>query len=387
MLKNIGASIDIGSFTIKIIVGEFQKGETNPKVIGVAEYPTAGMKNGNIVNSSDLVKSLKNALLLAEKNSGVKITKAFVSVNHISLKGEIATSITQVSKSNGEVENIDINKALALCEENLNLENKKILHIFPISYKLDGREITGRIEGMFGSKLEIKSLIITCSKQHIEDLVNVIAEANVETTELIAAPYASSLASLSKKQKNVGVALVNIGAETMSVLVFENENPIFLQTFKIGSSDITNDIALGFKIELEKAENIKLGNYKEEILKKKLEEIINARTEDMLELIGNSLKKIKRAELLPAGVIFIGGGAKTNGLCELSKNILKLPSKIGDTDFFGNVKTKLRDPVLFVTLGLLITNKNIEEENHNDFSKILKRFIKTLKTNIKQLLP
>ena len=140
--------------------------------------------------------------------------------------------------------------------------------------------------------------------------------------DIFASPIAASNITLSEKQKIVGVALVNIGSETVSLCVFENELPVLVHTFSIGSSDITNDIALGFKIPLEQAESLKLGNMEEEFSKKKLDEIIEARFSDIFELIENYLKKIKRAELLPAGIVFIGGGSNTPGVEELSKSAL-----------------------------------------------------------------
>src|SRR3989338_9484128 len=187
---------------------------------------------------------------------------------------------------------------------------------------------------MRGTKLEAKALFITYSLQHLEDLLGAIAEAGVETIDVIASAIAISNIALSEKQKIVGVALVNIGDQTTSLSVFENGLLMSVHTFSIGSSDITNDIALGFKIPLEKAEELKLGNVAEEFSKKKLDEIIEARLCDIFESIENNLKKIKRAELLPAGIVFAGGGANISGLTELSKSILKLPSSIGTSEIF-----------------------------------------------------
>jgi len=209
----------------------------------------------------------------------------------------------------------------------------------------------------------------------------------VEPTDVIASPIAGSHIALSKRQKIVGSALVNIGAETVSLAVFENGSLMSLQSFSIGSSDITNDIALGFKIPLEKAEKFKLGNISEDYSKKKLDEIIEARLSDIFELIENHLKKIKRNELLPAGVVFIGGGANIHRLEELSKSALKLPSRIGTAEIFGNVKTKLRDTAWFTALGLITSGSDNDGYSKRPFSNLFKDLKNTIKSIAKQFLP
>ena len=185
----------------------------------------------------------------------------------------------------------------------------------------------------------------------------------------------------------MGTALVNIGSETTSIAVFENGLLTALQTFSIGGGDITNDIALGLKIPLETAESFKLGNIYEDYSKKKLDEIIEARLSDIFELIENHLKKIKRAELLPAGIAFIGGGANIKGLEEFSKSALKLPSRIGTCEIFGNTKTKLRDPAWFVALGLLTSQKNDDNNMPGSFGNFFKDLKKSIKSSLKQLMP
>ena len=374
----------MGSSATRVVVGEFLKGEKNPKIIGIGESETKGVRHGYVVNFSDAINSVKKAVVSAEKSSGIKIKRAFVSINSVTLKSESSTGAAIITKADSEVTSLDIKKAIDESENNLNLGNRKIIQAFPISYKLDGKEVLGRPEGMKGNKLEAKVLYITCSSQHVDDLLSVIAEAGVETIDIIASSIAGSCLALSERQKMVGAGLINIGAETVSMAIFENGLPVYLHTFSIGSSDITNDIALGLKIPLERAEKMKIKNDPEEFSKKKLDEIVVARLSDIFELVENHLKKIKRNELLPAGVVFIGGGSGVNKLEETSKLRLKLPSKVGTTDFFGIVKTKLRDPAWFVVLGLVISCKNSENYPDQGIFKDLKNLIKSM---TKQLMP
>ncbi len=377
----------MGSTTTRVVVGEFLKGEKNPKIIGTGETETKGIRHGYVVNVPEAVASLKNAVSMAEKSSGIKIRRAFVGIGGVTLRGDMANGVGIISKADGEVTNLDINKALQDCEDNLNLNNKKIIKVFPISFKLDGKEILGRPEGMRGTKLEIKALFVTCSISHFEDLLEVVALAGIEPIDVVASPLAGSYIALSEKQKIVGVALVNIGSETVSLSVYENGTLVSLYTFSIGGADITNDIALGMKISLENAERSKLGNIGENFSKKKLDEIIEARLSDIFELIENHLKKIKRNELLPAGIVFIGGSANIPLLEEFSKSALKLPSRIGTTDIFGAIKTKLRDPSWFTVLGLINATDDDSFYPQNSFQNLFKNLKSAIKSNIKQLMP
>lgn len=378
----------MGSSVTRVVVGEFLKGEKNPKIIGAGESATLGLRHGYVVNSSLASASIKKAVESAEQTSGVKIRRAFVSLSGITLRGEISSGSAIISKADGEVTALDINKALADCEDNLSVGNKKIIHTYPISFRLDGKEVLGRLEGMRGTKLEAKALFVTYSVVHLEDLLGAIAEAGVETIGVIASPVAISEIVLGEKQKIVGVALVDIGAETTSLSVFENGAMVSIHTFSIGSTDITNDIALGFKITLNEAEEFKFGNIGEGFSKKKLDEIIEARLCDIFESIENHLKKIKRSELLPAGIVFVGGGAGTPNLIELSKDVLRLPASLGSTDMFGNVKTKLRDSTWFTALGLLSAGRESKGGYSDGSFKGLLRDIKnTFKSSLKQLMP
>ncbi len=391
-MRNISIGIDVGSAMTRVVVGEFLKGEKNPKIIGVGESETRGMRHGYIVDPSLALISVQSAIKMAESSSLVKIKRAFISVSGTSLRGEMSYGSAIVSKADGEVTTLDVNKALEDSENNLNLNNKKVIESFPISFRLDNKEVLGRLEGMHGTKLEVKNLVMTYSIQHLEDLVEILAQAGVETIDVVSAPIAGAEVVLSEKQKIVGVALVNIGSETTTISIFENGLPLSIHSFSIGSSDITNDIALGFKIPLNKAESLKRGILEDLPAqagnpKKKLDEIIEARLSDIFELLENHLKKIKRSELLPAGIVFVGGGANTPNIEELSKSILKLPTSIGTTGIFGNTKTKLRDSSWFVALGLIIGSKDFNAYAEGSFTNLFKEIKGAIKSSIKQLMP
>ena len=329
--------------------------------------------------------------MLAEKSSAIKIHRAYVAVGGIGLSGITGTAQTVVSRADSHVTELDIEKLHALCEESLPanlIQNQKILHSIPISYKLDGKTIpTKNPLDMKGTKLEVKMLFITCLEPHLNDLLEVVDRAGVEVIDCLASPIATSFATLTKLQKTAGCILANIGAETISIIVFENYIPVSLEVFPIGSTDITNDIALGLKIPLEEAESIKLGGISATSYpKKKLDEIISARLSDMFELIENHLKKIGRNGLLPAGIFITGGGGGINNIEEFAKSSLKLPSRVAVINL-GDQKTNLKDSTWAVAYGLCTLGLSKDEKTNLGLrSRVGKSGEKVLGW-IKQFLP
>jgi len=313
--------------------------------------------------------------------ANTKINNALLSVGGISLESVVSHGTATSSRASGEVSGQDIKKTATEAEENLShLTNKRIIHRVPLRYKLDGKEVLGDPVGMIGSKLEVKMLFITCLEQHLNDLVKVVEELGVEVDDIVPSPVAAGQVALNKKQRSVGCALVNIGAETVSIAVFENDTPISLQVFPIGSTDITNDIALGLKIPLDEAEKIKISGPSGVYSKKKLDEIIEARLEDILELIESHLKKINRNGLLPAGIILTGGGAGIATIEDLAKAVLKLPSSIAHPVTSMGGKSPIKDSSWLVAYGLALYGLQKPEEpseaNVTTFINILKKWVK-----------
>lgn len=383
---NYICGIDIGTHTTRVIVTGINKDTHTPEVLATGQATTEGMRLGYITNIDQVASSIKQAVGQAEKTLDSKIRKAFVSIGGISLSSSVSTGSVIISRADQEITQLDINKALADSEENLEILNRKIIHIIPIGYKLDGKDIHGRPEGMRGIKLEVKTLFITCLKQNIEDHITALGLAGIEALDVIASPIASSSILLSSKQKAAGCALIDIGAETVSIAVFENNILISLQVFSIGSMDITKDVALGFKIALEEAESIKLGSViGGDYPKKKIDEIIEARLSDIFELIENHLKRLKRSELLPAGVVIVGGGAHVGRIEELARAQLKLPARVGPVDMAISTRFKIRDHSWYVALGLALSSS--DGSMHSSIGENIKQAKGFFKSIFSQLLP
>lgn len=394
MARNITTGIDIGTYQIKVVVTEYGNGDNGlPKIIGTGFSQSKGLRHGYIINTADTVHAIKIAVSQAEKSSEIRIKKAFVSIGGIGLEEIHSRGGAIVSRADSEITDLDIEKAFKDSEKKVEQKilNRKVLHEIPLRYKIDGAVVLGKPQGMKGSKLEVEMLFITCLEQHLNDLIASVEEAGVAVEDVMASPIAGSFMTLSRAQKVAGSVLANIGAETVSIVVFENNIPISLKVFSIGSSDITNDIALGLKIPLEDAEKVKTGMLGgADFPQKKLDEIITARLSDIFELIESHLKKIGKNGLLPAGIIITGGGSGIATIEDLARAALKLPSKIANGGFGKSIageemRGQIRDSSWAVAYGLCIWGIGAEDDPVG--VKFVKKTGGSILQWVKQFLP
>lgn len=387
MTRNVTVGIDIGTQNTKVMVVEHgrDKNQTSSRIIGTGLVPTKGLKKGFVADSKELIKTIEQVVHEAEVSSGIKIRQATISVGGVTLESRVSRGSSIISRADNEVTHFDIQKALKDAEENLKILNKRIIETIPVIYKLDGREVYGKVEGMRGVRLEITTLFINCENQLLEDIVEAVNAAGIDVVDVIAGPIAASNVALDDRQKTAGCVLVDIGQETTSIIIFEDGSIISLKVFPIGSNMITNELALGLKISLDDAEGIKIGKITSDMPQRKIDDIINKKTTEIFELIQKYLKKINRDERLPAGAILIGGAANIKNIEELSKKILNLPSKM-----HGLKNKNSLDPTWFTAYGLCMSDKeNIQKDN--SYPNFLLRIFHNLKKFFgkigKQLMP
>ncbi len=389
MTRHIAVGIDIGSYQIKVVVAESDPQTKTERIIGTGIAESKGLRHGYIMNSSEVVRSIRKAAAQAEKTSGVQIKKAYLAVGGVGLTGYTSQGAVMVSRGDSEITDLDVKKVQEVCEQEipgpLSL-NRKIINVVPIAYRIDGKTLMGRPQGMKGLKLETRILFISALEQHLNDLIAAVGEAGIIVEDVMAAPLASSLVTLTKAQKVAGVVLANIGAETVSIVVFENNIPISLEVFPIGSNDITNDIALGLKIPLEEAEKVKISGGST-YPRKKLEEIIGARLSDIFELIDSHLRKINRNGMLPAGIVITGGGSDTTSIEDQAKDTLKLPSRIADLIADGVTRPQIKNSMWSVAYGLCIFGLNGDNGYSRNNNGLIKEYFSKLWKFIQQFLP
>ncbi len=400
MARQIVVGIDIGSSEIKVVIAEgvIEHGHTVAKIIATGVSESKGVYRGYIANSQETIKNIEAAVRQAEKIAGFKVKRAYVAFGGIGLGSIVTSGSTIISRADQEITERDITLALEAAEALIPSAvsiNKKVINTVPIEYKMDGKVVWGEALGLKAQKLEVKAIFITALEHHLVDLISTIESAGIEVADVVASPVALSFVTLSKKQKRVGCVLVDIGAETLSIVVFENNNLTSLEVFPIGSSDITNDIALGLKISTEDAERVKLDiDRRLSYPKKKLEEIISARLEDCFELIEKQLKSIDRNALLPGGCVIAGGGAAITNIRSIAENSLKLPAQLAEINLGGVTDGKIRDRSWAVAAGLVIFGFNTDDaqrslgvRNASLITESGKRWGRVISRWISQFLP
>ncbi len=388
--KDIIVGIDVGSSKVKTVVARMFPEEEKPRIIGVGVSNSSGMRKGIIIDLEEVTENIKESIEKAEKSAGVTVSEAVISVggNHIS--SQSSKGVVAVGKADGEVTEDDIERVINAAQAISIPPNKEILHIIPKDYSLDDQKNIKDPLGMNGVRLEVDSLIIEGSTPALRNLEKCIEQSGVRVNDFVLSPLAAARATLSKRQKELGVILVDIGAATTSLAIYEESDLLHTAILPIGGSHITNDIAIGLRTSIDVAEKVKLeyGNAipgeigkKEEINLAEIDsneegavsrahvaEIIEARLEEIFSLVNKELKEIGRDKLLPAGVIITGGTAKLPGILDLAKNSLGLPAQTGFPVPLGGLVDKVDDPSFVTVLGLIIWEmENFSLERKRNF--------------------
>lgn len=371
MARQIVAGIDIGTSEIKVVITEglIDSGHITPKIIGIGSSSSKGVYRGYVNNPAEVASSIALAVHKAEKIAKIKIRRAYISFGGIGLTSLTSRGSVIISRADLEITERDISLALEAAETSIPPAlsiNRRIINTIPIEYKIDGETVWGQALGLKAQKLEVKALFLTCLEHHLANLITAVEDAGIEVIDIVASPVALSFVTLSKKQKRVGCLLVDIGAETFSTVVFENNNLVSLAVFPVGSNDLTNNIALGLKVPLEEAENIKIGDDRGiSYHKKKLDEIVTTWLKDCFGLVETHLKSIGRNALLPAGVILSGGGATITGIKNIAENSLQLPAQMSEIHFGASAENSIKDRAWAVACGLSVVGLNTDDQKHS----------------------
>lgn len=306
----------------------------------------------------------------------------------VSLDSRSTEAIISSSKGEVEITQNDISKALDVAEANLpDMANRRILHRLAIDYRIDGEKVLGHPTGLKGTRLEVKALFITALHQHLQEMVQAVEDSGLIVEDVVASPLASSLASIARTQKVSGCALLDIGSQTTSLAVFEEGQLLSAQIFPLGSNDITNDIALGFRITPEEAERVKRGEGEPVGTKKKLDEIIEARLSDIFEFAERHLKKIGVSGLLPAGLTIIGGGSNIVGIEELARSYFKLPARLADNNIATASRSQIRDSAWSTAYGLCLYQDDPLAETKLSVSSLGSQATKLIFGWLREFLP
>ena len=394
--EHVIVGLDVGTTTIRAVVGKLQAEEKTPSIIGVGEAPAAGLRRGVIVDIEEAVSSISQALERAERMTGIPIDHAVVSVGGSHVVSMVSHGVIAVSRADGEITEPDIVRVVDASQAISVPPNREILHVIPKTFTVDGQPGIKDPLGMHGIRLEVDSQIIQASVPFIKNLTKCIMRVGVEIDDLVLAPLAASAAVLTKRQKELGSVLIDIGGGTTGLVVFEEGELLHAAVLPVGAGHITNDLAIGLRTSIDTAERVKLeyGTAAKTAVRRdeevdlstidrgeegkvgraQITEIIQARLEEIFGLVNKELKTIGRDGQLPAGAVISGGGAKLAGLEQLAKQELRLPTRIGAPANISTVIDRVDDPSFCTAVGLVLWGAEYAKPVNTSF----KRFSDTL---------
>lgn len=407
--EQIIASLDVGSSKIRVVIALLQEGKKIPNIIGVGMAPSTGMRKGNIIDVDETISNISAALEDAERMSGAPIHHAFVAISGAHVESFDSKGVIAISHAGSEIIEDDINRVLEAAQAVNMPSNRRILRIIPKSFSIDDQQGIKNPVGMIGVRLEVDAHIITGQATIVKNLEKAVHQAGVDIDDLIPSSLACAEAVLSRRQKELGVLVIDIGSGSTSISVFEEGATLHTASLPVGGESVTNDVAIGMRTSVDTAEKIKIEygtvspddvNEREmidlsliskidnqKISKKHLAEIIQARYHEIFVMVKDELRSIGRDGMLPAGAILTGAAVKIPGCLDLAREVLGLPVQIGFPTEIEGVVDKMDDPAYATAIGLIVWGSKYEGTNYKISSFEFKKVLVSVKGWFKNLLP
>jgi cell division protein FtsA len=381
--QSIFTGLDIGTSKIRCICGRINDGSF--EILAYSERDTGGVKKGIIQHSTEVSREIKGIIDEVQLTSGAVIKNITVNVNGAHVHGMNSKGVIAISALNHEITESDRMRVEEAASTMQMPPNREILKAFAKNYRLDGQDNIKDPVGMNGVRLEVETHILTASTPSVRILEETIHEAGLFAEHKIVSGLAIAESCLTRQQKESGACVVDIGASTTNITVIEDGEIELVSVIPVGGNNITNDLAIGLRCDLVVAEKIKLsypgfgneqqkpiisvvdGGQKYNYETSKVQMIIESRVEELFELVDAELKKIKRSQKLPGGIIIAGGTSLMINIDELAKSVLKLPvskAKINSI-LTGLVEGIQDDPRKLTVIGLLQMSYLLGESNFN----------------------
>lgn len=368
--------IDVGTSAVRVVVGTVNE-DGLPEVIGHSEVSTMGMRRGVVSHVDEAARAIADAVHDAERLSGRQISSATININGSHVQGFDSRGVIAISAANREItesDRIRVEEAAAVMQMPA---NREIIQVFPKAYRLDGQDNIKDPVGMQGVRLEVDTHIVTASTPNIRLLEQALEKAAVRFRHRTVSSLASAEAVLNRKQREAGTAVIDIGAGTTNVVIVEDGEVQHVAVIPVGGIHITNDLAIGLKTELDVAEKVKLehatlakpsrttATVKHEgsqhtFSAEDVQMIVEARVDELLELVEKELKKAGRARKLPGGVVLTGGSSKITGLDDFTREKLELPAKIGSLAAIGGLVDQIDQNAYATPIGLMLLDMLLE---------------------------
>ncbi len=365
--------IDVGTTKVCALIGEVSR-DGRLTIMGHGTVPASGLKKGVVVNIDQTVRSIGDAVERAERLSGWKIDRAFVGVGGQHVESLNSTGQVAVTAHHREVTREDVNRAIEVARAVSIPSNRDVLHVERRGFIVDGQEGVKDPLGMSALRLEVETHIVTASATAVQNLSKCVAQAGVKIDELVANSLASAEAVLTDTEKELGVAVADIGAGTIDLALFADGSPFHTAVLPIGGNNVTNDVAIGLKTSLPVAEELKvrhgtcdLRGIEEDdeisvavlgedagrtVSRLEVCQIIEARMRETFELLRSEMNAAPG--MLPAGIILTGGAAQLAGVAELGRDVLGIPVRVAGPSGIGGLVDTLLTPTYSTAVGLLL---------------------------------
>ncbi len=370
--NQIIAALDVGSTKVVVAIARFGQGQT--EIIGVGKSENTGIRQGQIVNMSETQQAITDAREEAELMAGVKLSHVYLSVGGQSAK--IMSSHGMVSLRPTEIDSSDIQRVIDMAKAIHIPEESRILHALPKSFTVDGQSGIDTPIGMKGTRLEVDTQLITVSEKSLNHLLACVQKSGLKVKQVVLDQYASTLANVDKDEKEIGVAVVEMGGGTCEIVVYKNSILTHVAAIPVGGLNFTQDVAVGLKTPINSAEVLKkkygtalvdmvgedemievmsLGDKKSrQVPRLELCRILEARAEETLSLIFNQLSEWDVLKDLGAGIVLTGGGSLLQGLVELSEFTFNVPVRKGIPKNVVGLREAYNSPLFSTAIGTLL---------------------------------
>ncbi len=364
--------LDIGTTKVRTVVAHIDSSTGVPTIVGIGQAANTGMRKGVVVNLQGPGQAIDTALGEAERMSGHEVHGATVSVNGAHILTTHADGMVAVGASDHEITPADLDRIKEVATLGKVPANRDILDVVPHAYKLDGQDNIKDPVGMTGTRLEIDAHVVSALTPYLVNVEKAAESAQVQPHAVVPTSVAAAKAVLSESQLENGVAVIDFGGSTTSIAVYEEGDLQYVGVVPIGGNNITNDLAIGLKTDPEIAEEVKVKHGcalshndvasvsikqdKETFTfeTEEINEIIEARLEEIYEGIQFHLKKAGRAGKLPSGVVLVGGASKLKHMAEYAKQTLGLAARLGIPSGFGGVADDIDKSEFATAIGLML---------------------------------
>ncbi len=365
-------SIDVGTTKVCTTIADINDGGAM-RVVGVGIVPSVGLHKGLVVNINEARGSIRESVRKAEQASNYKVESAYVGVTGRHVSSLNNKGVVAITRNDRVVRSDDLKRVLASAQSVKISSDRRLLHVIPRSYAVDGQAGVKNPVGMHGFRLDVETHVITAAVTSVQNLVKCIRSIGIDIEDLVLEPLASSEAILTEDEKQVGVILADIGGGTTDVAVFKDGSIWHTSILPVAGYQLTRDVSIGLGLPFEVAEEMKkkygsvmpvyesgtenttaLSQDGHGVSYQDLCDIIRARVEEIIKLILLEMPNSEYETLVPAGLVLTGGSSNLSGIATLGSEIIRLPVRVGTPTNMNGITDTLRDPAYATSVGLLL---------------------------------